>query len=130
MRRRSFIKSAGVLGALTVPATGLLATAFPSGAPCPPVTPVFERLPDIIAAKQGRDQQAATRANEGDQTADNWGVCSDRCNRQLYPLLIALGPRAERVIEQAQETLAIPKTRDSIEPAESAMLHPTGCPCV
>ena len=110
MKRRTFIQAMGAAGALGLTGHWTLAEAVGHAARFQPLTPVFDRLPSLLAAAaqaqqnpglaplltDGIDQSLAARDLLGDWDA------------HLHPLVIALGPAAERILDRLPERLAIP----------------------
>jgi hypothetical protein len=110
MKRRTFIHAIGAAGGLGLTGHWTLAEAVGHAARVQPLTPVFDRLPSLLAAAaqaqqnpglaplltDGIDQSLAARDLLGDWDA------------HLHPLVIALGPAAERILDRLPERLAIP----------------------
>ncbi|RKT43981.1 hypothetical protein [Thiocapsa rosea] len=110
MKRRTFIHAMSAAGALGLTSHWTLAEAVGRAARAQPLTPVFDRLPSLLAAAaqaqqspglaglltDGIDQSRAAR-----DLLDDWDT-------HLHPLVIALGPAAERILDRLPERIAIP----------------------
>ncbi len=110
MKRRTFIHAMGAAGALGLTGHWTLAEAVGRVASVQPLIPVFDRLPSLLAAAarsqlspglapllpDGADPSLAAR-----DLLDDWDT-------HLLPLVIALGPAAERILDRLPERIAIP----------------------
>jgi hypothetical protein len=110
MKRRTFIHAMGAAGALGLTGHWTLAEAVGHAARVQPLTPVFDRLPSLLAAA-ARAQQSPGLAPLFTDGIDQSPAASDLLDdwdTHLHPLVIALGPAAERILVRLPERIAIP----------------------
>jgi len=113
MKRRTFIQSIGAVGTLGLGKDAALAKATSnSNASVQTLTPVVERLPEVLAEVRAeqRNLQAFAAASAAERSDDDigFGPALEPHDCHCYPLLIGLGPRAERVLDAIHTAGNIP----------------------
>lgn len=106
MKRRSFVRALGASSVLS-----LMGPAWGSDRhrdAVRPLTAVFERLPAVLSGAV-----ATPVSSLGGPLDADWDL-------NLYPLLIGLGPRAERLLEHLAGSAALP--------ADAGLYHPARAP--
>ncbi|MBK1620731.1 hypothetical protein CKO42_20315 [Lamprobacter modestohalophilus] len=103
MKRRTFIQSIGAAGVLGLGEQLALAKVSNSNASVQTLTPVVERLPEVLA-EVGAEQhtlQASMAASAAERSDDavEFGLAWELGDYHCYPLLIGLGARAEYVLD-------------------------------
>ncbi|EGV17965.1 hypothetical protein [Thiocapsa marina] len=109
MKRRTFIHAMGAAGALGLSGQWTLAEAVDRAASVQPLTPVFDRLPSVLAAARAQPSPGfATLLPDGTDPSLAARELLEDWDTHLHPLVIALGPAAERILDRLPERIAIP----------------------
>ena len=110
MKRRTFIHAMGAAGALGLTGQWTLAEAVGRAATVQPLAPVFDRLPSLLAAAARAQLSPGFAPLLLDGTDPSLAASDllDDWDTHLHPLVIAIGPAAERILDRLPARIAIP----------------------